>query len=218
MSEFQIRLYRPEDRPSVRRICAQTAWLGEPAPERIIDEWVWSEFWTRYFTDGEPEHVWVAERGADATVVGYLTGTVDARRCDRYFPRLLPGLARRAVGQRLFRRETSRHAMFGLLRSMLRGELSVPRSVRKTHPATLHMNLLACARGHGLGRSLFECYRGRMRQLGVRGVHAQTLSVNARIADFNRAAGFRLVQSRELTAYRRFDPTPIAVQTWTLDL
>ena len=64
-SEYLIRPYVTADRQAVRQICAATAWMGSPAPERIGDEWIWAEYWTRFFTDRQQDCCWVAERVGD---------------------------------------------------------------------------------------------------------------------------------------------------------
>lgn len=215
---YHIRPYRRNDRDAVREICVATAWMGQPAPERIPDEWIWAEYWTRYFTDRDPRHTWVAVRSADGVVVGYLTGTTDASRIERYVPWLLPGIVWRVVTRRLLRRTQSRAAILGLVKSALCGELDVPAWVRRQFPATLHIDLLAEARGHGLGRQFFETYIAAMRAAGVAGVHAQTLSANVEIARLNEAMGFRLVASRRFRAYEYLDPAPTQIHTWTLGL
>lgn len=213
-SRFRIRPYEPRDRPAVRDICAACAWMGRPDPSHTPDPWIWSEFWTRYFTDREPRHTWMVD--APEGQLGYLTGTLDATCVDRYLPWLVPGIVWRAARRRLLRRPTSRALIRGMLASVARGEMSPPDGVREACPATFHVNLLPEARGGGLGRRLIEAFLERMRKLGVRGVHVQNLSINAAARRCIRRVGFRLAASRRLTAYARVDPQTIDVQTWTL--
>jgi GNAT superfamily N-acetyltransferase len=243
-----VRPYRPGDRAAVREICVATAWHGGPAPERIGDEWLWAEFWTRYFTDVEPEHTWVAEtvagprdegsgvrarrqaRRPDATdcagdasvapgdgagaVVGYLAGTVDAARVERYFWRLLPGIVGHVVRRHLLWRRTPRRALVGMVGALLRNELAVPKEVLRTCPATFHFNLRPAARGQGVGQRLFAEFVAAMRRAGVPGIHAQSLSSNKGVARFNRRAGFELVATRALREFGADGTTPQAVYTW----
>ncbi len=215
---FVIRPFTTCYRAAIRDICVATAWRGEPAPERIGDEWIWAEYWTRYFTDQEPRHAWVVEDTAGGRVVGYLTGTCDAARFERYLVRLLPGLIRRAWKTKLLRRTNSRRAVLGLLRSFVRSELALPPGVARAYPATFHVNLLPDARRYGLGSKLFGLYLEQMRHLGVRGIHVQTLSVNEEIARFNERAGFKLAATRPLRAFHHLDPRPLAVHTWVLEV
>ena len=209
---------RPEDRAAVRRICAATAWMGEPSPERIADEWIWSEFWTRYFADRERRSSWVVERAGDGRVVGYLTGTADVRRFDRYGLFLLPGIVLRVIRRRLIRRRASRRAILSLLRSVSAGELDLPRGIAGEYPATFHANLLAEARGCGSGSALLGAFLDRMRSMGAPGVHAQPLSVNRPVQRLLRRAGFRCVAGRPLHAFAHVDARPIEVLTCVLRL
>jgi hypothetical protein len=137
--------------------------MGEPDPWRIPDGWIWAEFWTRYFTDRQWRHSWVAQRRFDGAVLGYLTGTEDVRRFDAYTPFLLPGIVARVVRRRLMRRTESRRAILAMLRSLVAGELDVPPAVARDYPATFHTDLPAEARGLGLGQAMFALFIERMR-------------------------------------------------------
>ncbi len=209
-----VRPYRPGDRAAVREICVATAWHGGPAPERIGDEWLWAEFWTRYFTDVEPEHTWVAETQPAGGVVGYLTGTVDAARVEGYFWRLLPGIVGHVVRRHLLWRRTPRRALVRMVGALLRNELAVPREVLRTCPATFHFNLRPAARGQGVGQRLFAEFAAAMRRAGAPGIHTQSLSSNEGVARFNRRAGFTLVATRRLREFGADGTTPQAVYTW----
>lgn len=217
-SDYLIRPSGRSDRPAVRAICAATAWLGLPASDRIADDWIWAEYWTRFFTDRQGDCCWVAESRGDGLVVGYLTGTPDVRRFERYVPLLLPGIAWRVVRKRLMRRRPSRRAVLAMLMALVRGELALPPRVRKDFPATFHFNLLPAARRLGLGTQLLQTFLARMRSLGVPGGHAQALSMNQPAARALRRGGFRLLASRRVRAFAHLDRQPIAVNTWVLPL
>ena len=202
----------------MREICAATAWLGEPAPERIGDEWIWAEFWTRYFTDRDRGSSWVVEGRADGTVMGYLTGTADVRRFDAYVPFLLPGIVLRVVRKRLIRRRASRRAILALLQSLAAGELALPPGAVGAYPATFHVNVLPEARRCGSGSVLLGRFLDRMRAVAVPGVHVQPLSVNQPIQRFLRRAGFRLLAARPCRAFAHAEGGPVDIQTWVLPL
>ena len=211
---YVIRSFRRGDRRAVRDICVKCSWLGDYRPDRIMDDWIWAEYWTRYFTDREPRHTWIVERRADGAAVGYLTGTADASRVERYAPFLFPGIVRRAIRRRLVRRRESRRAVLAMLRSLVRGELSLPAGVKRRFPATFHLNLLPEARGMGMGSGLFDVFIERMAPLGVPGVHAQPMSINPAMPKFLAGRGFRMIGSHPLTAFAFADPQPIDLQTW----
>jgi len=216
--DHAIRPLRRSDRPAVRAICAATAWMGAPAPGLVGDEWIWAEHWTRFFTDRDRRACWVVEAGPGGRVVGYLTGTADVARFDRYVPWLLGGIVWRVARRRLMRRRGPRRAVLNLVRSTLRGETLLAADVARRFPAAFHFNLLPEARRRGLGSRLLRTFLARMRRLGVGGVHAQVISLNrASIAAMERA-GFRYVSERPLTAFAHHDPRPMTLQTWVLDL
>ncbi len=215
---YAIRPYRRADRPAVRRICMDTAWMGSPAPELIGDPWIWAEYWTRFFTDRQARHLWVARRRAGGQVVGYLTGAPDVGQFDRFAAFLLPGIVGRVVRRRLIRRPGARRALLAMARSLLAGELSLPPAVAGGFPATFHFNLIRSARRQGLGSALLGRFLEQMRAAGVPGVHAQALSLNRPAAAALRRAGFRRVASRPLRAFAHHDARPMAIDTWVLKL
>ena len=215
---FRVRPYRPGDRQAIREICAATCWMGQYRPEMIPDDWVWAEYWTRYFTDIEPEHTWVVEESATGKVAGYLNGTTDERRFQAYVPRLMPGIVWHVIRRRLLRRPAARRAILSMVQSMLRNEFRLPPGVERAYPATLHLDLLPNARGSGMGLRLFKAFRARMEELGVPGIHVQPLSVNRIVKRFMGKAGFRLVASSPIRAFRHIEPGPVELQTWVLDL
>ena len=140
-----IRPYRPADRQAVRDICAATCWMGDPRPELIGDDWVWAEYWTRYFTDVEPANTLVMEHLGDGAVVGYLTGTADERRFLRHTWRILPGIVAHVVRRGLLRRPAARRALLTMLESALFDERCPP-SILRRYPATWHFDILPAAR------------------------------------------------------------------------
>jgi GNAT superfamily N-acetyltransferase len=223
-----IRPMEPRDRQAVRDICAATAWMGEPSAGHIPDDWIWAEFWTRYFTDRERSHSWVAVRcdvpaggaGADGAgpTIGYLIGTPDAAAADRYCRRLLPGIAWHVLARGMLLRRGPRRALGSMLRAMLSGQLDLPPGVARDCPATFHMNLLAEARGKGLGKRMLAEFRARMESLGCRGIHAQPLSINEPIRRLLASQGFRQIASTPCRAFARVEPRPIEIQTWVLPL
>ena len=83
MADVLIRSYRKVDRPSLRMISFETAFLGRPADAFFNDPEILADFLTLYFTDHEPASSFVAE--VDGSVVGYLIGAKNERALDRIF-------------------------------------------------------------------------------------------------------------------------------------
>jgi len=217
-NEFRIRPYHKTDRSSVRNICAATCWMGNKDLRRIPDEWIWAEFWTRYFTDIERANCFIVESVEDRGVCGYLTGTVDLRRHDRYLWRVLGGIVAHVIRRRLMRKRQSRQAILAMIRSMLRGEAHMSASLLRDYPATFHANLLPCARGKGLGRKLLRAWLQRLAALGVRGIHAQPLNINGPMQKLLKSEGFREAKRKQTRAWDYIDPQPIEIVTYVREV
>jgi GNAT superfamily N-acetyltransferase len=265
---LHIRKYRPSDRQAVRDICARTCWMGEYRPELIGDDWLWAEYWTRYFTDVECDLTWVVEKGTfyfsplqgehtgvlpkkvnvsmdsqmqrgkvecplfahvgqrgqaptanDAVgaspLCGYLTGTADSSRFERYGLRLMPGIIWHVIRRRLMRQRQSRRAILQMARAMLSGDTDLPANLRRQYPATCHIDLLPDARQRGIGSTMLANFLRELARRGVPGVHAQTLSLNAAAGKSLARAGFTLALASPTTAFKLVHDGPVEVQTWT---
>ena len=77
---IHIRPYSHGDRESIRHICCETGFSGDPVDLLFQDRDVFADFLTRYYTDWEPESTFILED--DGQVVGYLTGCLRYK----YFP------------------------------------------------------------------------------------------------------------------------------------
>ncbi len=207
MSEFEIRAYEPGDRAAVRAICFETGYMGEPIAWLWRDRESFADLITRYYTDREPESIFVATR--EGRVVGYLTGCTDSQRTRgaavREIQRLLlrGGLLRPGFAAFLGR------AVFDTIRDRgVRSEALLD----ARWPAHLHIDFLPEGRGRGLGRRLMDLWFERLRGLGIPGVHLGTFAENhAAIRFFEgcglsrqgepvRAPGFRMRDGRRMHA------------------
>jgi ribosomal protein S18 acetylase RimI-like enzyme len=185
MQRPTIRLYRPSDRARVREIAFLTGYMGEPV------DWLWSDaesfadLLTPWYTDREPESLFVAERGD--SVVGYLMGCTDSRRA--------AGATRTAVRALLTRSVPFRpgvagffwRSVFDVLRDRGAPEESL---LDPRWPAHLHINLLPEARGQGAGAALIRAFVERLGALGSPGLHLGTFAENTNAQSFFRAQGF----------------------------
>jgi GNAT superfamily N-acetyltransferase len=217
-SPYRIRPLRRTDRSAVRDICVATCWLGEKRLDAIPDDWLWAEYWTRYFTDRQRRLSWVAADARDGRVVGYLTGTHDSRRFDAYAPYLLGGVICRIIRKRLISRAAPRNILRNFLRSALRGEQDVPPRLLASYPATWHFNLLPEARRQGLGTELLSRFFQRLDDMHVPGVHAHALSVNAASIAACKRMGMELLHESPMTAFAHIHPGPMTIQMWAKQL
>ena len=90
-AKLAIRVYQPEDRHSVRDICLYTAFRNMGTNSLFEDRELSADYWTLYYTDYEPESIWIAE--LDGSVVGYCFGCLDtARYMKNMAARIMPTL------------------------------------------------------------------------------------------------------------------------------
>jgi ribosomal protein S18 acetylase RimI-like enzyme len=211
-----IRKYRTEDREAVREISWNTADQGRTVDLYFHDHETVADVLTGYYTDWEPGSLWVAEGGG--AVVGYLTGCLDTRRCNRTMARRIgPQAVARAIGRgALWRGETWRLAAAFLGTALFGG---MPKVDVTTYRAHFHINLRAGFRGRGLGRQLVERFRQQAREQGLRGIHLVAWGENACGRHFFEAMGFRLLRQQPLILPEGwgFRKTSTVVYGWTAD-
>jgi GNAT superfamily N-acetyltransferase len=196
---FVVRSYEPKDRPAVRRICFETALMGEPASAFFGDDEIFADALTAYFTDREPESCFVAQSAG--AVVGYLTGAKSAARAAGVFAaRIAVPLFLKAIRRGTFLdRKTAGFLLMAAL-SAARGEFGskVPLG---DYPATLHINVDGRHRHSGVGSSLMKAYLGYLRSEGVKGVHCATMSEKA--GEFFSKEGFGLLYRGRRSYFRQ---------------
>ena len=195
-----IRKYESRDRPAVRRICCDTALMGEPSAIFFDDDEIFADALTAYFTDYEPESCLVAEQGQ--TIVGYLIGAKDVKRMDKIFagkiavPLLIKALQRGA----LIRKKNVQFLLRVFL-SLIKGEFKTP-AFSKDYPATLHINITKECRMAGIGSKLINTYLDYLRAQEVKGVHFATMSDKA--GRFFSKLNFQLLFQGERSYFRYF--------------
>ena len=189
MQKVVIRHYRRDDRPFVRNIAWNTAFLGDSAGVFFDNKEILSDFLTLYFTDYEPESSFVAE--IDVRVIGYLIGARNIDVLNRiFFVRILPRLVTKAVVRGVFFSKKNILFMTNALRSFLKGEFRVPYFL-KYYPALLHINIEKKFRALGIGALLIEAYLNYLNKAGIEGLHLATVSDVA--VGFFKKQGFNLL-------------------------
>lgn len=209
-----IRKYRPQDREAVREISWNTADKGRTVDLYFHDHEAVADFLTRYYTDWEPQALWVAE--CEGAVVGYLTGCLNTRHCDRVIARkVVPAAVFGAIRRgALWRAETWR-LLAAFARTALAG--GRPKVDLNEYPAHLHINLRQGFRGCGLGRKLVEQFRWQVQKQGIRGIHLVAWGENDQGRRFFEAMGFRLLRQQPLVLPegRGFKRTSTVIYGWT---
>ncbi len=209
-----IRKYRPEDREAVREISWNTADQGRTVDLYFHDHETVADVLTRYYTDHEPQSLWVAE--CDDTVVGYLTGCLNTHRCDRVMAwKVIPKAVAGAMGRgALWRAETWRLLAAFVGTALLGGR---PKVDLATYPAHLHINLRQGFRGRGLGRQLIEHFRRQVLEQDLGGIHLVAWGENEAGRRFFETRGFRLLRQQPLVLPEgwRLKKTSTVVYGWT---
>ena len=209
-----IRPYRPEDRAAIRRICADTGFLGRPIDPVFEDRELFADYLTAYYTDVEPESTFVCE--LEGEVKGYVMGSRFPRRQKSYETRHVPLLALRGAWRyfaRPYNAASRRYVRWILTQS--RGE--VPHA--PPNMPHMHFNILAEARSVAATRELLDIFFAYLHGHGEKQVYGQVVSYGTRRGERMFARyGFRVVDERDVTKYRAFYPDRVQLLTVVKDL
>ena len=183
-----IRPFQAGDRAAIRRICCETGDKGDPVESFFLDREIFSDLVTRYYTDFEPNGIWVVE--SDGQVVGYLTGTYDSGRYWRAIRRrVIPSVILQGILRGTFlQRQTWRLLWAGLQTFLLGGLRKGP--LLDEYPAHFHIDLLKEFRGRDLGRELVKRFEAEVSRRGVKGIHLVTRADNTAGRRFFEQLGF----------------------------
>jgi hypothetical protein len=214
LPRVRLRHYRAEDLEAVRRICADTGFLGKPIDPIFEDRELFADYLTGYYTRFEPEALLVCE--VNGEVRGYLMG------CRRpLLKQTYQSLANFVVaGKALYR--CLRRPYNNATRSFLRWVLinswrEVPVTPRNT--PHFHMNVLPDARSVSNTRAMIRTFLDFLRSHNCRSVYGQMVTHSSRrqLSLFRRY-GFRVIDRTELTKYRSIHRGRVLLCTVVKDL
>ncbi len=179
MSNVIIRNFRRDDREIVRTICCDTADKGEPIERFLPDRDAVSELLTGYYTDYEPDALFVAE--ADGKVVGYVMGSFDNRRYGLVmFWILVPKALLKGFKRGLFFRPEFWQLGLGMLRNWRR-LFAWRKESFHSHQGHMHIGIAKGFRGQHVGQRLVAALLDYARSKGVD-------ELTASVHDGNKAA------------------------------
>ncbi|MBV8975470.1 MAG: hypothetical protein JOY74_10130 [Sinobacteraceae bacterium] len=213
-SRIQLRPYRPEDLAAVRRICADTGFLGNPIDPIFEDRQLFADYLTGYYTRFEPEALLVCE--VEGVVRGYLMGCRRTLLKQSY--QFLANFA--VAGKALYRcwrrpyNEASRRFLRWVLLNSWRELPVTPRNTPH-----FHINVLPDARSVRNTRALIRTFLDFLRSRRCVSVYGQmvTHSRSRRLSLFRRY-GFRVLDRVELTKYRAMHRGRVLLCTVIKDL
>lgn len=210
----QLRAYRPADLAAVRRICADTGFLGQAIDPVFEDRELFADYLTGYYTRFEPDALLVCELRGE--VRGYLMG------CRR--PLLKPAyqffanirVAVKAL-YRCYARPYGSSSRAFLRWVLLNSWREVPVAPRNT--PHFHMNVLPDARSVRSTRALILAFLDFLRTHGHRKVYGQMITYTTRRNEglFKRY-GFEVIDRVQVTKYRALHPGPVLLSTVVKDL
>lgn len=211
-----VRPYEPRDRDAVRYICCETGFMGDPMEVVFEGREVFGDMWTKYYTDFEPEHTWVAE--AEGRVVGYFLGGLDTdTQMKVSTQKIFPSIAAKLFSTNcIYSLKTIRYFR-GAIRSLMRGEFKMPK-LAKAYPSHLHTNMLDGYRGLGLGKAMMRAWLDHLETHGANAVHLETTSYNNIAIPFYKRMGFETVFESPLTMYEEIVKEPVMLMGMGLKL
>jgi len=180
----QIRGFRPDDLDALYRICLATGDAGADAAHLYRDPKLIGHVYAGGYAAISPETVFVAED--DEGVAGYILGPAgmhafEAQMETQWWPPLRARYAD-VAGPPMSPDERMCH--------LIHHPARLPDSIVEAYPTHLHINLLPCLQGQGVGRRLVDRWRVKVAALGATGAHLVVGMRNARAVRFYRAYGF----------------------------
>jgi hypothetical protein len=214
MSEFEVRPFERRDRDAVRRICADTGFLGQPIDPVFEDRELFADYLTGYYLRFEPGSTLVCL--VDGEVTGYLMGCrrpliYQAHQVVNNFVLAVRALVRcHTRGYGPASRAFLRWIAFNAWRE-------IPAAPRTT--PHFHINLKPAARDVRRTRRLMESFLEILYRSGHMRVCGQMVSYEERRTDalFERY-GFQVLHRSEISKYRDVYPGRVFLCTVVKDL
>jgi ribosomal protein S18 acetylase RimI-like enzyme len=181
----EIRAYRSGDLEDLYRICLATGWDGADASAMYADPKLVGHLYAVPYGVLFPECALVVEDAEG--VAGYILGAADtaafeARAEADWWPKLRAEYA-----------DPQGPAAAWTADQRLAYQIHHPRPPRPAllarYPAHLHIDLLPCLQGQGMGRRMLDAWLGLVRSMGACGAHLEVGTANQRAVRFYRAYG-----------------------------
>ncbi len=215
MTGFLVRKYAPRDREAVRHVCCETGFMGKPVDPLFSDREAFADFFTRYYTDYEPEHAWVLEH--EGRVIGYLTACLHYRRYAWVQSWLTARIVFRVLARAALLRYSHRDYRF-MSWFVFRSAFEIPRvPPRMGH---FHINLLPEGRSVTAGGMLLASFIRFLDDSGVRRIYGQMqiYGTRRRRADLFEKLGFRLYDEKPVSKFHDMGREDVHLATFVRDI
>ena len=210
----RLRAYRAEDRAAVRRICADTGFLGQSIDPVFEDRELFADYLTGYYTRFEPDALLVCELRGE--VRGYLMGCRRPLLKQAYQLFANFAVASRAL-YRCYARPYRSSSRAFLRWVLLNSWREVPVAPRNT--PHFHLNVMADARSVRSTRALIHAFLDFLREHGYAKVYGQMITYATRRNEgLFRRYGFEVIDRVQVTKYRALHPEPVLLATVVKDL
>jgi len=196
-----IRKYQPDDREVLRKLSCDTAYFGNPCEVFFPDRKLLADLIMSYYTDYEPEHIWVADYNGE--VVGYVSaGLSESRYCRLMLLKIIPcSIIKALCGRKIWDRRTWRLIVYNFL-FWITGNGKLKKLNRKEFPAHIHLNIKYGFRGKGIGSKLFDSLYQDI-QKKTKGIRFKALRQEPRFSFFERY-GFQLFDCRRVKIWEKW--------------
>jgi ribosomal protein S18 acetylase RimI-like enzyme len=200
LESFRLRHATVDDLPALYRVCLLTGDAGKDATHLQDDPDLLGEVFVGPYVILEPALAFTLEGGGRPA--GYVLGALDTENFNRrlkseWLPRLRRLHADPGDDSAQWRgSDWVRHAVHHPF-------LDVPPAL-KPYPSHAHVDLLAEARGYGIGRHLMQSMMEELARLGSRGVHLQVHPKNTAAQAFYSNLGFTSLSSSDLPSDTMF--------------
>ena len=185
-----IRKCRKSDQEGILHVCFKTGYMGEDATGHFRDKKLFGLMNCLYYPLYEPEHCYVAED--QGKIVGYILGTPDSSRQERFFA---VKMGWRILFRVLFITSLRyRQDIKTLIHLMRWLPSAIPSAeINQKYPAHLHVDILESHQRMGIGSQLMQQFEDHMRNLNVKGIHLGTSEGNYKAIPFYKKWGYQII-------------------------
>ncbi|MEJ2723327.1 MAG: hypothetical protein P8175_01535 [Deltaproteobacteria bacterium] len=196
---MHIRKYCEGDRETVRRICCETGFLGNPIDTIYTDTELFADLFTDPYLEYEPGWALVAE--VDGQVVGYLLGSANS-----HFSLTLMCCGLNTLTRMIFRLVTGRYNDHPRSKQFVRWVVAKGLKEQPKHPgnaAHLHFNLKKGFRGKMIAKQLWLTYEEMVKSASISRYYGKFFSYGRHRPELVYPRyGFKIFDRCETTMYQ----------------